>query len=193
MPEETSETSTVELATELTIAWLNNPNNRVSADEVPAFLERMHKTLNGLGSTAAPEADNSSAAQEYVPAVTARKSLSSPHHILSLIDGKPYKTLRRHLARHDLTPEQYRERYKLKSDYPMVAPTYSEHRRAMAHKIGLGAKRRTVREAEAAAPVAPAETPKAKRGPRRKAAPAAPAENAKPKRAYRRKAAPATE
>jgi predicted transcriptional regulator len=72
--------------------------------------------------------------------VTVRKSLSSPDHIISLIDGKPYKTLRRHLSRHGMTPEQYRERYGLKADYPMVAPAYAERRRDLAKKIGLGRK-----------------------------------------------------
>jgi len=57
-----------------------------------------------------------------------------------MIDGKPYKTLRRHLSTNGLTPDEYRERYNLKSDYPMVAASYSESCRAMAHKIGLGRK-----------------------------------------------------
>jgi predicted transcriptional regulator len=82
---------------------------------------------------------------EYTPAVSVRKSLASPDHIVSMIDGKPYKTLRRHLSTHGLTPEDYRARYNLKADYPMVAPAYSEHRRAMAKKIGLGAKGRGAR------------------------------------------------
>jgi len=57
-----------------------------------------------------------------------------------MIDGKPYKTLRRHLATNGLTPQEYRERYGLKADYPMVAPAYSESRSAMAKTIGLGRK-----------------------------------------------------
>ena len=65
------------------------------------------------------------------PAISVRKSLASADFILSLIDGKPYKTLKRHLAQHGLTPEQYRERYKLPKSYPMVAPAYSEARRAV--------------------------------------------------------------
>lgn len=69
-----------------------------------------------------------------------RKSLASRDHIISLIDGKPYRTLRRHLSTHGLTPDEYRARYNLKPDYPMVAETYSEARRAMAKKIGLGRK-----------------------------------------------------
>jgi hypothetical protein len=79
-------------------------------------------------------------ATQYEPAVSVRKSLANREHIISMIDGKPYKTLRRHLGTHGLTPDQYRERYGLKPDYPMVAEAYSETRRAMAKKIGLGTK-----------------------------------------------------
>ena len=71
------------------------------------------------------------------------ESLASPDHIISMIDGKPYRTLRRHLSGHGLTPEDYRKRYGLKDDYPMVAPSYSESRRAMAKTIGLGRKPRS--------------------------------------------------
>ncbi len=139
MSEEMTDTNAVELATELTIAWLGNPNTRISADEVPAFLGKMHDTVSALlGATGA--APISEAATEYTPAVSARKSLASKDHIISMIDGKPYKTLRRHLSTHGMTPVEYRERYGLKSDYPMVAETYSESRRAMAKKIGLGRK-----------------------------------------------------
>lgn len=127
------------LAAEITAAWLGNPNTRASADEVPAFLTRMYQAVTGL------EQPQSAAVEElppeaFTPAVSVRKSLASPDRIISMIDGKPYKTLRRHLSRHGLTPEQYRERYNLKSDYPMVAANYSESRRAMAKQIGLGRK-----------------------------------------------------
>jgi predicted transcriptional regulator len=142
--------NTVELATELTIAWLSNTNNRIAADEVPAFLQRMHFTLESLSARAPAEQQPPEQPEEaaHTPAVTVRKSLASPDHILSLIDGKPYKSLKRHLARYGLTPEQYRERYSLKADYPMTAPAYSEQRRAMAHQIGLGAKGRQARADE---------------------------------------------
>jgi predicted transcriptional regulator len=159
----------VELATELTIAWLGNANTRVSAEDVPAFLRAMHATVTGLAGAAPAEpeaATAETASEEFTPAVTARKSLASKDHIISMIDGKPYKTLRRHLSTHGLTPEQYRARYKLKPDYPMVAESYSEARRAMAHKIGLGSKGRAARAAAAV----PAPVVKAKRAPRRKAA-----------------------
>jgi predicted transcriptional regulator len=133
--------NTIELVTELTIAWLNNPNNRANADDVAAFLERMHSTLDGF-SQASPsaEAEKEFGAQKLVPAVSVRKSLSSPDHIISMIDGKPYKMLKSHLNRHGLTPQQYRDRYNLKPDYPMVAASYSESRRAFARKMGLGFK-----------------------------------------------------
>lgn len=132
----------VELAAELTEAWLANANNRVDPDQVPAFLRSMHTTLLELENPQSDNADKALGAQAEAasPAVSVRKSLASKDHIISMIDGKPYKTLRRHLSGHGMTPEQYRERYGLKSDYPMVAPAYSEQRRAMAKKIGLGRK-----------------------------------------------------
>ena len=139
MTEETSDLSAVELATELTIAWLGNPNTRTSAEEVPGFLGKMHDTVNALLGANGGSSDVQSE-QEYTPAVSVRKSLASKDHIISMVDGKPYKTLRRHLATHGMTPEEYRERYNLKPDYPMVAESYSESRRAMAKKIGLGRK-----------------------------------------------------
>ena len=128
---------TVELATELTVAWLSNHNTRTNADDVPAFLQQMHSALNRLS---APSADAEAAPTEYTPATTARKSLASPDHIISLIDGKPYRTLKRHLSTNGLTPAEYRERYGLKADYPMVAPSYAASRSEMAKRIGLGRK-----------------------------------------------------
>jgi len=149
MNEETGTSNVIELATELTIAWLSNPNTRASAEEVPAFLKTMHDAVGALGGSA--DADSATdAAQGYTPAVSVRKSLASKDHIISLIDGKSYKTLRRHLSRHGMTPEQYRERYGLKSDYPMVSETYSNARREMAKKIGLGRKPGMKRPAGAA-------------------------------------------
>lgn len=166
MTEETL--NSVELATELTIAWLGNQNNRVSADDVPAFLRTMHTTITELGSgTSASDAaaDEAAAPEEFTPAVSVRKSLASKDHIISMIDGKPYKTLRRHLSTHGLTDVQYRERYNLRSDYPMVSENYSLARRAMAQKIGLGRKGRGVA-------VTPDETPTTSEASEATAAPA---------------------
>jgi len=138
MSDEATDTSAIELATELTIAWLGNPNTRAAPAEASAFLQQMHSAVSALA--ASPEPVSTEATPEFTPAVSVRRSLASKDHLISLIDGKPYKTLRRHLSTNGLTAEQYRERYGLKPDYPMVAPTYSEARRAMAKKIGLGRK-----------------------------------------------------
>jgi predicted transcriptional regulator len=140
----------VRLATDLTIAWLGNQNNRAAAEDVPAFLRTMHEIVTELAGKAAAESDDSPAAEEFTPAVSVRKSLSSKDHIVSMIDGKPYKTLRRHLSTHGLTPEEYRARYNLKPDYPMVSENYSAKRREMAKKIGLGQKGRAARGAATA-------------------------------------------
>jgi predicted transcriptional regulator len=151
-------TNPVELATELTIAWLSNPNTRTNANDVPSFLRSMHDAVARLSTAQAPAAEPE-AGQEHVPAVTVRKSLASREHIISLIDGKPYKTLRRHLATNGLSPAEYRERYGLKADYPMVAPAYSESRSAMAKTIGLGRKPGAPKAADdQASPSAPADT-----------------------------------
>lgn len=147
---EDAQLNTVELATELTIAWLGNQNNRVNAEDVPAFLRTMHTTLSELESGVAGDAGSRAGddgADSFEPAVSVRKSLASKDHIVSMIDGKPYKTLRRHLSGHGLTPDEYRKRYNLKPDYPMVSESYSETRRAMAKKIGLGKKGRSTEAA----------------------------------------------
>lgn len=154
--------NSVELATELTIAWLSNPNTRAAAEDVPAFLKSMHTAVSSLTGSSAHEGESGAAAEpEHVPAVSVRKSLASKDHILSMIDGKPYKTLRRHLSTHGLTPQDYRARYNLKPDYPMVAETYSAQRREMAKKIGLGRKPGMKRGAKASA-----ESPQRKRTPK---------------------------
>lgn len=140
---ENDQLRSVELAAELTIAWLGNQNVRATAEDVPTFLRQMHATVEqlGLGKSASAAASQGVVdAPTYTPAVSVRRSIASKDFILSLIDGKPYKTLRRHLSGHGLTPEDYRARYNLKPDYPMVAPTYSERRRAVAKQLGLGQK-----------------------------------------------------
>jgi predicted transcriptional regulator len=150
MTEQTNDAVT--LAAELTAAWLSNHNTRASGADVTAFLQSMHATVTGLSGTGEVTVEEAAPA-EYVGAVSARKSLASPDHIVSMIDGKPYKTLRRHLATNGLTPEEYRARYGLKKDYPMVASSYSESRRDLAKRIGLGRKPgQTVEKTDDAAP-----------------------------------------
>jgi len=170
---ETSETNLLELATELTIAWLANPNTRVSAEEVPAFLDKMH---GAVASLAVPpdQAEEVAPAAEFTPAVTVRKSLASKDHIISMIDGKAYKTLKRHLSGHGLTPAEYRARYGLKADYPMVAENYAEMRRGLAKKIGLGRKAGTkvvAKSPSKAKPVAKTKSPRAAKAPAAEAKP----------------------
>ncbi|WP_114226907.1 MULTISPECIES: MucR family transcriptional regulator [Sphingomonas] len=152
MADDDLRSNAVELATELTIAWLGNPNTRASSEEVPAFLSKMHEAVQSLAADRrTSEHEAAEAAEQFEPATTVRKSLASKDHIISMIDGKPYKTLRRHLSGHGLTPEDYRARYNLKADYPMVAPSYSEARRSMAKQIGLGRKPRSAEGAPAQA------------------------------------------
>ncbi len=151
---------TIELAAELTAAWLANPNTRADAEAVPAFLNAVHGALAQLVSGGTAPAEAAAETPAHVPAVTARKSLASPDRIISMIDGKPYRMLRRHLSTHGLTPDEYRARYNLHADYPMVAPAYSEARRAMAKRIGLGRKPKTPAAAPATAPEAAAPKPR---------------------------------
>lgn len=116
-------------------------HNNIRPDDVPDFIAKTHAAISGIAKE--PEAPSEEAPPEeaaFTPAVTVRKSLASPDHILSLIDGKPYKSLKRHLGRHGLTPAEYRTRYGLKADYPMVAPGYSAQRREVAKRLGLGRK-----------------------------------------------------
>lgn len=137
----TEQSNAVELAAELAVAWLTNPNTRTTTEDVPEFLRTVHDAVCKLTTPDLVQEQQASEPEQFAPAVSVRKSLSSPEHIISLIDGKPYRTLRRHLSTNGLTPDEYRQRYGLKADYPMVAPTYSEHRRTMAKKLGLGRKK----------------------------------------------------
>jgi predicted transcriptional regulator len=110
-------------------------NNNVACGEVGALISAVYGALSGLG--AEPVAEEAAKPQR---ATTARKSVANTAHIVSMIDGKPYKMLRRHIGQHGYTPESYCETFGLPRDYPMVAKDYAETRRALAHKIGLGRK-----------------------------------------------------
>jgi predicted transcriptional regulator len=151
MAEEQSNPSvnSLDIAREITVAWLGNPNVNAAASDVPTFLKAVHATISELAN--GPTIEPVDVPVEYVPAVPVRSSVK-PDYIISLIDGRKFKTLKRHLALHGLTPGEYRERYGLKSDYPMVCASYSEHRREVARKLGLGRKpaASTVQEPEEA-------------------------------------------
>ncbi|MGB3469746.1 MAG: MucR family transcriptional regulator [Erythrobacter sp.] len=109
-------------------------NNDVSVDDVPALITNVFGALAALGEEAAP------AEERPEPAVSIRASVK-PDYIVCLEDGKKLKMLKRYLRTNfDMTPEEYRARWNLPSDYPMVAPNYAEKRRDLAKKIGLGRK-----------------------------------------------------
>lgn len=111
-------------------------NNTVPADGLADLIKSTRAAL--AANLVASEVEQT--APVFAPAVSIRRSIASRDFILSLIDGKPYKTLKRHLAQHGLTPDQYRDRFNLPKSYPMVAPAYSDARRAVAEKLGLGRK-----------------------------------------------------
>lgn len=163
-------------------------HNNIRPEDVPDFIAKTHSAIAGIAKEPEAAAEETPPAEpEFTPAVTLRKSLASRDHILSMIDGKPYKSLKRHLSRHGLTPAEYRARYGLKSDYPMVAPGYSEHRREVAKRLGLGRKRQEPTAAAEPAPpsgeAAPATQPKPRiRRPRGEDTPATQASGRAPRR-----------
>ncbi|WP_417459630.1 MucR family transcriptional regulator [Kordiimonas sp.] len=107
-------------------------NNSVAVDELPNLIQQIFGTLKGLGS------DGLATEQLPDPAVPIKKSIT-PDFLICLEDGKKLKMLKRHLkTRYDMTPDDYRERWSLPADYPMVAPNYAKQRRDLAKKIGLG-------------------------------------------------------
>jgi predicted transcriptional regulator len=111
-------------------------NNSVAMSEVPGLIEQVFLSLEKLGS---PKADP--VAERPKPAVPVRRSVL-PDYIVCLEDGKKLKMLKRHLrTAYDMTPDDYRERWGLPADYPMVAPNYAAQRRVLAKKIGLGTQR----------------------------------------------------
>ncbi len=108
-------------------------NNPVAPDSLPALIQDVYRILSGVGREPVQ-------AEKPQPAVPVKKSVF-PDHIICLEDGKKLKMLKRHLkTAYDMTPEQYRERWGLPADYPMVAPNYAKHRSSLAKQIGLGTK-----------------------------------------------------
>ncbi|MEO0870751.1 MAG: MucR family transcriptional regulator [Pseudomonadota bacterium] len=120
-------------------------NNDVAVDDVPSLITNVFGALSGLGEQAEPVEERPE------PAVSVRASVK-PDYIVCLEDGKKLKMLKRYLrTNYDMTPEEYRARWNLPSDYPMVAPNYAEKRRDLAKKIGLGRKPGTGRKRRQAA------------------------------------------
>ena len=119
--------------------------NSVPIGELASVLTLVHDALRKLGSPAAPEPE------KLTPPVPIKKTVT-PDHIISLEDGRPYKSLKRHLSTRGLTPEQYRQKWGLPHDYPMVAANYAAQRSELAKSIGLGQPRRKAAAAKSAAP-----------------------------------------
>lgn len=123
----------VGLSTEIVSAYVSH--NAISPTDLPKLIADVHTALKNLNS-AEPEME----AEELKPAVPVKKSVQ-PDYIVCLEDGKKFKSLKRHLRTHfNMTPEEYREKWGLPADYPMVAPAYSETRSRLAKDNGLGRK-----------------------------------------------------
>ncbi|GJD44865.1 Transcriptional regulatory protein ros [Methylobacterium cerastii] len=124
------------MASELVAAYVSN--NRVPATELPGLIRTVHAALNGIASGTA--AGGVSAPVEEVEKPTAAQIRKSIRHegLVSFIDGKTYKTLKRHLTKHGLDPHSYRAKFGLPPNYPTTATAYSEARSALAKNIGLG-------------------------------------------------------
>lgn len=120
----------LELTSEIVAAHV--ANNSVDVSDLPKLIHDVHRALMGINDGAGGDRPN--------PAVPIKKSVTSDY-LVCLEDGKKLKMLKRHLkTSYGLSPEQYRERWGLPADYPMVAPTYARHRSSLAKKIGLGTK-----------------------------------------------------
>jgi predicted transcriptional regulator len=120
-------------------------NNSVHRADLHAAIASVHAALRGLIAPTLPDAE------KLQPAVSIRKSVT-PDFLISLEDGKPYKSLKRHLSKLGLTPQAYREKWDLPFDYPMVAANYALKRSELAKSMGLGAIRKSPAAAKAAAP-----------------------------------------
>jgi predicted transcriptional regulator len=133
MSETDQSTDVLELTAQIVSAHVSN--NAVTPEALPGLIQDVYRTLNGAGREV-PQADRPQ------PAVPVKKSVF-PDYIICLEDGKKLKMLKRHLkTAYNMTPEQYRERWGLAADYPMVAPNYARHRSSLAKQIGLGTKPR---------------------------------------------------
>ena len=138
MPEaDNSDDTLLTLTADIVAAHVSN--NSVAVNDLPNLIQNVHAALSSIAGTATP------AEPKPEPKVSIRSSIK-PDYIVCLEDGKKLKMLKRHLMTHyNMTPDQYRQKWGLSADYPMVAPNYAEQRRTLAKSIGLGTKRRRTR------------------------------------------------
>lgn len=164
MSDETPTPNYIELAADIVSAFVSN--NSVPIADLPSLIGNVHLALQNVGQPTAKQEE-----AKPTPAVSIRKSIT-PDYLISLEDGKQYKSLKRHLTKLGLTPEAYREKWDLPRDYPMVAANYAAKRSELAKSLGLGQMRSKATQVKAAAndalETAPAKAA-AKRG-RKKAA-----------------------
>lgn len=136
MTEDSHDSAILALTAQIVSAHVSN--NAVPAESLPSLIQEIHRTLAAI-------AQGEPVVEKQQPAVPVKKSVYADH-IVCLEDGKKLKMLKRHLkTAYNMTPEQYREKWGLPQDYPMVAPNYARHRSSLAKKIGLGTKARTKR------------------------------------------------
>ena len=130
-----SDNDLIDLSTEIVSAYVSH--NALSVTDLPKLIADVHTALRGLRSNGPSEP-----AEELKPAVPVKKSIAADY-LICLEDGKKFKSLKRHLMTHyNLTPDQYREKWNLDANYPMVAPNYAAARSQLAKTMGLGRKRK---------------------------------------------------
>jgi predicted transcriptional regulator len=135
MPDNMNSPNYVELAADIVSAYVSN--NSVATSDLPSLISDIHSALMRI-SNGVVEAPS----EVLKPAVPVKKSIT-PDYIICLDDGKKFKSLKRHLrTQYNMTPEEYRERWNLPAEYPMVAPNYAQARSQLAKKMGLGQQRR---------------------------------------------------
>lgn len=128
-----SDAELITLTAEITSAYVSN--NAVHSGEITKVIETIHSSLRSLGG---PKSEPP--AEKPVPHINIKKTVT-PEYLVSLEDGKHYKSLKRHLSGRGLTPAEYREKWSLPHDYPMVASAYAARRSELAKSIGLGRKK----------------------------------------------------
>ncbi|MBS0248126.1 MAG: MucR family transcriptional regulator [Proteobacteria bacterium] len=135
MNDTTTSGNFIELTASIVSAYVSN--NSVAAADIPALINQVHAALTSVSGGGIE-----SASEPLKPAIAVKKSIT-PEYIVCLEDGKKFKSLKRHLrTQYNMTPEQYREKWNLGPDYPMVAPNYAAARSQLAKDMGLGQQRR---------------------------------------------------
>jgi predicted transcriptional regulator len=135
MSENSGNDNYIELTADIVSAYVSN--NSVQANDIPSLINQVHTALLRVSS-----GQNEAPMEPLKPAVPVKKSIT-PEYIVCLEDGKKFKSLKRHLrTKYNMTPEQYRDKWDLAADYPMVAPNYAAARSQLAKQMGLGQQRR---------------------------------------------------